>query len=248
MRFATASLLVPFLLAACGDDVVKPGSLNVAWKHPGPTATCESSHIATLQARALKGTEVAASATVTCPAADHRGSIPLIGLDPGTYRIEVEGFNAADKGEYLGVIAKQAVSEGKVTDTIEVSLEQKPVFLHASWKLPGGTLCAASGIEEVEIAVTYNASGNGTKPGAPAQRVKCDTAIKDPRDSTKTIAGVVFSELEPNDDVAIEATGYDKNKHAVAYALLGDLVFSAGDSLDHQLELETCPGTPAECP
>ena len=239
-------VLVPAALAACGDDAVKPGSLNVKWVHPGPTATCESRHIATLEARAIKSGEVVKKATSTCPAADRKGSIPLDDLDPGTYRIEVEGFNVAQKGEYLGIIEKQSVAEGTTRDTADISLEQKPVFLNVSWKLPGGSLCAASGIAEVEVKVTYDANDN-PKPGAEAQKVKCDSAVKDPRDSDKMLAGVVFTGLEPNDDVAIEVTGYDKEDEAIAYALVEELVFSAGDEVVKSVDLATCPGDPPSC-
>ncbi|MFO0751038.1 MAG: hypothetical protein U1F43_35995 [Myxococcota bacterium] len=242
-----ALVFAALVSTACGDDTVKPGSLNVLWTHPS-TATCDSRHIARLEARAYKGTatEAAATGSSSCPAADRNGTIPLTNLVPGTYRIEVEGFDAADKGTYLGVIEKQKVSEGKATDTTVVTLSQKPVFLHVGWTLPGGALCAASGIAEVQVDVIYDA---GTSADiVDTQRVKCDTAIKDPRDATKTIAGVVFPDLEPNDDVSLALTGYSSANKAVATASEENLEFSAGDNLDKSIALVACPGDPPVCP
>lgn len=241
---AAALALLALASAACGDDAVKPGSLNVKWTHPS-TATCDSRHIARLEARALKGTEVIATGSSSCPAADRNGSIPLTNLDPGTYKIEVEGFDAGDKGTYLGVIEKQKVSEGKSTDTPDVLLSQKPVFVHISWTLPGGQLCAASGIEEVEVEIIYDAGTEASVAGS--QKVACDASLKDPRDATKTIAGVVFADLDPNDDVAITVTGYDSADKPVAQVQETDLDFSAGDTVEKSMALVACPGTPAVC-
>lgn len=245
MRHTLAALSLALVTtAACGDDPVKPGSLNVKWNHPS-TASCDSRHIAHLEARALRGTEVVAQQTASCPAADRSGMIPLVDLDPGTYRIEVEGYDAADKGTYLGVIAKQKVFEGKATDTETILLSQKPIFLHVGWTLPGGQLCAAAGITEVEVEVIYDAGTKADVVGT--QRVPCDNSLKDPRDATKTLAGVVFEDLAPNDDVSVTVTGYDSKDAAVARTAEDGLVFAAGDEVDRTIALTSCPGTPPSC-
>jgi hypothetical protein len=237
-----ASLSVPALWA-CGDDAVKPGSLNVAWTHPS-TATCESRHIVTVTARAIRGGEVQAEGSSSCPAAERSGTIALQDLEPGTYRIEAEGFDAADKGTYLGVKEKQTVSEGKAIDVTAILLEQKPVFLNVNWTLPGGKLCAAAGVDEVAVEVIFNA-GAQAEPVF-TDRVECNNEVEDPRDPDNVLAGVVFNDLEPNDDVTIVATGYDGNT-AIMKKQLDDLVLTPGDELTETLALEACPGTPPVC-
>lgn len=241
--FASALITIP-LFVACGDDEVKPGSLNVQWTHPS-TATCESRHVVSIEARAIRGGEVVAEGSSSCPAAERSGTIPLSNLDPGTYRIEVEGFDTNDKGTYLGVKERQSVSEGKATDVDVITLNQKPIFLNVKWTLPGGSLCAGSGIEEVEVELIYDAGGAADV--VDTQRVACDASVEDPRDTTKTLAGVVFTDLDPDDDVSIVATGYNEDDDAVAKKQIGDLVFSAGDELTQTLALEACPGTPPVC-
>ncbi|MCC6619819.1 MAG: hypothetical protein IT385_01110 [Deltaproteobacteria bacterium] len=236
---------LPLALVACGDDEVKPGSLDVQWAHPS-TASCESRHIVTLEARAIKGGEVKASGTSSCPAAEKSGTITLSDLEPGTYRIEVEGFDVNDKGTYLGVKDKQTVSEGKVTPTGTIQLGQKPVFVNVDWTLPGGKTCAGAGVAEVEVTVIYNAGGSAEPTFT--DKVGCNNEVTDPRGGSAKLAGVVFESLEPNDDVSIVAVGYDADDEPVAQKQLDDLVFTAGDEVMQTLALEACPGTPPVCP
>jgi len=231
-------------LAACGDDEVKPGSLNVQWTHPS-TATCESRHIVEIEARAIRGGEVKATGTSSCPASERSGTIPLQNLEPGTYKIEVEGFDINDKGTYLGTKDKQTVSEGKAVDTGAIQLGQKPVFLNVDWTLPGGKTCAGAGVAEVEVTVIYNA-GASAEPTF-TSKVGCNSEVTDPRGGSTKLAGVVFAALEPNGDVSIVATGLDSAKKAIAQKQLDDLVFTAGDELTQTMALEACPGTPPAC-
>ncbi len=48
-------------IAACGDDPVKPGSIDVKWSTGPTSATCGSFQVATVEVRAMKGLEEIAS-------------------------------------------------------------------------------------------------------------------------------------------------------------------------------------------
>lgn len=235
-RIVPAFALVPLLLSACGDDPVKPGALNVKWTQ-GEFATCGSRFVTQLEARALKkkgGEVVATSGKVTCPSSDKSGSIPVEDLDPGTYYIEVEGFNVGGDGTYLGVIEKQAVKEGKVADTAEIELEGKPASITINWTMPGGVQCSVAGIAQVQVLVYFNATQQTVKVAD--QTLPC-------ADGTVTIA-----DLAPNSDVAIALKGLDSTKKAIAQARLEGETLQAGEEFEENVPLEKCPGTPATCP
>lgn len=101
------------------------------------------------------------------------------------------------------------------------------------------------GVAEVEVEVIYDAGSQAEVVGS--QRVDCNASVKDPRDTTKTLAGVVFADLEPNDDVSIVATGYDADDNAIARLQVDDLASTAGDEKTQTMALEACPGTPPVC-
>ena len=239
--------LVSATLAACGDDAVKPGNLVVHWSE-GPTATCGGRGHATIEARLLSGDEVVYSGSGQCPAASSEGTIGLTNITPGTYKLEVEGVDATGKGTYLGVIAKQSVAEGKTTDTATVALAPKPARLHVDWTIPGGK-CSSSNIKNVQVSLYYKASNESIVQGAP-QKVTCDNTVKDPDDPKSLIAGVLFTDLETDDDAQVVIDGFDaSNKKvasgksqktdAVAVDFLSAIGF--GDDLDVVVNLTAVP-------
>jgi len=221
-------------IAACGDDPVKPGSIDVKWSTGPTSATCGSFQVATVEVRAMKGLEEIASASSACAATATGGTISIPSIAPGTYTIEVEAFNAAGKGTYLGTLAKLAVGDGKTVESSTIVIALKPALITVDWTLPGGGRCSTAGITDVEIYLYYNASTAPSLVGE-ARKVKCDTT------------GMEFTDLVPNTDVKIIGYGYDAAKKKVAKGSTGFFPLGAGDDLPKVIELATCPGTPPVC-
>ncbi|HRE92479.1 MAG TPA: hypothetical protein PK095_25405, partial [Myxococcota bacterium] len=168
---------------------------------------------------------------------EHPYEIAPAALKPGTYRLVIEAIDADDKGLYLGEVTRQNVREGKTTTTAEVTLAPKPGRLVVDWTVPGGK-CSSSTIREVEVNLYYSANAGG----APlmSQRVLCDHTFESPDDGAVT-AGVLFEKLDPNDDVVLEAFGYDASKKKVARALSERFEIGIGDELAPVLDLALCP-------
>jgi len=220
--------------AACGDDPVKPGALAVKWSTGPTSATCGSFSVTTIQVSVMKGEVEIASGSSAC-ASDATGgtiSIPLVA--PGSYKIEVEAIDAAGKGTYFGMLAKQSVGEGKTAETPTIVIALKPALLTVDWTLPGGGRCSTAGITDVEVYLYYNASTAPTLIGE-AKKVKCDST------------GLAFADLVPNADVKVISYGYDAAKKKVAKGSTEFFPLTAGDELKKVLALATCPGTPPVC-
>lgn len=233
LRTALLPVACVFATAACGDDPVKNGELLVKW-NTGPTAaTCGTFGVTTVEARAMKGETAAAQVQTDCPASATSGEISLPDLAPGTYTIEVEGFNADDKGTYFGTAAKQKVSEGKTTETSAIVLALKPAIIGVDWTLPGGGRCSTANITDVEISLYYNASTAPTLIGS-AKKVDCDST------------GFELEDLVPNGDVKLIAYGYNGSKK-IAKGSTDFFTLGAGDDLTEVIALETCPGDPPAC-
>jgi hypothetical protein len=245
-RFARTALVFSSpVLFACGDDAVKPGGLVVHWTH-GATATCGTRGVDAIEARVLKGTELIATGNADCATDARTGTVAIADIAPGSYTIQVEAFEpgAEPKGTYIGTLERQSVSEGKNTDTPDITLAQKPATLAVDWSVPGGK-CSSSSIKEVEVTIYYNAGTTSDVNGAP-QKVVCDGTYKDPVTGTDK-AGVYFSNLLPEDDVVIVAYGLDAAKKKIARGTTTSFAITAGDSLSKVLTLETCAGDPPAC-
>lgn len=221
-------------LMACGDDATKPGTLVVQWNHGPTSATCSTRMLSTVEARALKSDEEIASASGTCAPDAKSGSLNIPDLEPGSYKVEVEGMTAAGKGTYLGTLDKVSVREGKTVETSEIVLGQKPASINVDWNLPGGGRCSTAGIAEVEVYLYYEASTVGTPVGDP-QRVDCDST------------GLSFADLVPNPDAQLIGFGYDADGEKIARAETEFFPLDAGDELSKVLSLATCPGDPPSC-
>lgn len=235
LRIATRLLALGAIsLAACGDDPVKPGEIVVKWNHGLTSATCGTRSVTTVEARAMKGEEEVAVASGACPAADASGTLTLADVAPGSYRIEVEAFDANNKGTYLGILAKQNVSEGKSSETPVIELKQKPAIINVDWTLPGNGRCSTAGIAEIEVFLFYHASTAAQQQGTP-KKVGCDTT------------GMQFTDLVPNADVQLIAYGYDSAKKRIAKGTSPFFALTEGDDLDKVIALETCPGDPPAC-
>ena len=227
----------------CGNDSVKPGSLLVRWTQ-GPLATCGSRHVVQLEARAYLKNVLQNTATASCPANSSGGSMPIEELPPGNYTVEVEAFDAANKGVYLGTADKQGVSEGKAATSVEILLEQKPVQLNVTWLTPTGH-CAGSPIRNVEVSVYTNAGTDTTLAGHLTGT--CEAETVDPQNPSDTLAGLVFTDLAPNDDVVVIAFGLDASGNKIATAQSDPFILIPGDSVVKDLTLAMCGGTPPVC-
>lgn len=244
MRRALLLPLSAALLAlGCGDDPVAPGSLVVRWTH-GPTPTCDSRHVVELEARAYLRNVLEGSATTPCPASDGSGSMLIEDLPPGTYKVVVEAYDTEGKGLYLGTAEKQAVREGKSTDSAVIRLDQKPVRLNVTWNTPTGR-CAGSPIRRVRVEVVPKA---GTVGDVVAEAEgACEAEVKDPDDPSEMLAGVLFTGLDPDSDVKVFAHGLDDKGHEIAVGVIGPFILSPGDDVEKNILLALCPGEPPVC-
>lgn len=236
------SVIVFGLLSAsalgCGDDTVKPGNLVVHWSE-GATATCGGRGHVTVEARLMTGTEVVYSGTGTCPTASSEGTIAIMNVTPGTYKLEVEAIDADDQGTYLGTVDRQKVAEGKTTDTASVTLAPKLARLHVDWTIPGGK-CSSSNIKNVQVSLYYKATNESILQGAPT-KVTCDNTVPNPDDPTKPIAGVVFEDLERDADAVVVVDGYDAANKKVATGRSETLDIGFGDELDIVVAVTAIP-------
>lgn len=223
--------------AACGDDTVKPGNLNVNWAHGGPTSTCGSRGVTNVEARLYKGTEEVASGSAPCTTDARTGSIGLADITPGTYRLVTEANDADDKGLYIASVARQNVAEGKTTESAVVTLVAKPGQLIVDWTVPGQK-CSSSDITDVEIVLYYDAGTVDREVGR--QKVKCDNVFKSPEDGANQ-AGVLFEALEPNANVILEAFGYN-GATQIAKATSEKFSISIGDERKSVMPLVLCEG------
>lgn len=235
-RFAFLFALA--LAPACGDDEVKPGNLVASWAHGGPIATCSSRGVTTVEARLYSGTNLIANGSAPCEASARTGTVAIADIKPGTYRMVLEAIDADDKGLYLGEVARQNVKEGATTTSAEVTLAPKQGRLIVDWLLPGGGRCASNAIREVEIELYYSANAGGEP--LKTQKVSCEHTFVDP-DTGNEVPGVLFDKLDPNDDVVLQAYGYDASKKKVASALSEVFEIGIGDELAPVLQLELCP-------
>ncbi len=244
MRRLLLSILVlsPLGLGlGCGDDTVAPGDINVHWSH-GPTASCDSRHVVTLEARAVKGEDLVGSAQASCESASKDGTITIYDLTPGNYTIEVEAFDASGKGLYLGTAERQPVSEGKLTDSDTITLTQKPVRLAVDWTVPSGK-CAGSPIKQVHIQYIPDQSQTGAVVAE--ETVGCDAVYEDLDGESQP--GVLFVDLDPDDDIKLFLFGLDANGNEVATGEEGPFALSPGDNERKVVPLTICPGDPPSC-
>ncbi len=243
LRHAATAGLALFVGAACGDDPAVPGALAVKWTH-GPTPTCGSRNVATIEARAYQRGEEIASAEAPCPEAERRGTVEIPELKPGTYDVEVEGFNGEGKGTYLAKAPRVSVKEAETTETAELLLAEKPARLRVDWLPPGGK-CATAGITDVEVSLTYNA---GTSAILEVQtEVPCDNVFTSPDDPAVQLAGVLLTDLTPNPDVVVFVYGKNAGGDRIAQGQAGPRAVNSGDDEAIVIDLATCPGTPPAC-
>lgn len=242
--FIPLALVVPALLMlACGDDPVAPGELTVRWSH-GPTATCGSRSVVQVEARAYLKDVLENRVTAACPAESSSGEILLAELTPGNHRVVVEAFDATGKGLYLGSADRQAVREGGSTETSIITLGQKPVRLNVTWTTPSG-MCAGSPIRQVEVQ--YIPFAGTIDEVVHEETVPCSNELEDPDDPTELLAGVLFTDLVPNDSVVVFAWGLDAQGERIAEGQVGPFALAPGDDAQRNITLTMCPGTPPSC-
>ncbi len=219
-------------LAACGDDPVKPGELVIAWNTGPSEATCTDLAVTSLQARVMKGDEQIASASGACAPTAKSGSIAIPDLTPGTYKVELDGVDAAGDATFYGEIAKQSVKEGKTVETAVIGLSPKPGEVAVNWLLPdGATRCAVAKIEDVEFSLYYRT----TQLVAGPTKIDCNSV------------DFAFTDLLPDDAYKVIAYAYDSSKKKIAKGSTDFFPLKAGDELSKDIQLETCPGDPPVC-
>ncbi|PKN54179.1 MAG: hypothetical protein CVU56_27915 [Deltaproteobacteria bacterium HGW-Deltaproteobacteria-14] len=243
MRRTLLLLVTALLVLGCGDDVVKPGGLEVRWTQ-GPLATCGSRNLVQLESRAYLKNVLKGTGTSSCPAAERTGSMIIEELPPGNYTVVVEGFDADSKGVYLGMAEKVGVQEAKSTTTAVIELVQKPVRLNVTWTTPTGK-CAASPIRKVEVNVYVNA-GTDTQL-ADAEQGVCEAESPNPEDPSQMLAGLVFDGLVPNGDVVVIAYGLDSKGDKIAKGQSESFILAPGDFVTKEIPLTTCAGDPPAC-
>lgn len=236
-----AALSVVFT-AACSDDP-GPGSIVARWTH-GPTPTCGTRGVTSIEARAIRNGEEVASATGDCPTDARRGSVEIPELRIGTYDVEIEAFNAEGRGTYLARGTRIAVREGEATETPELRMEEKPARLTVDWILPGGR-CATAGVDKVEVSLTYNA---GTSANVEREvEVPCDNVFDSPADPGTNVPGVLIADLPPNPDVIIFIYGKNAAGARISQGQEGPRAINPGDDDSVIISLEACPGSPPNC-
>ncbi|NUN16672.1 MAG: hypothetical protein HUU55_23855 [Myxococcales bacterium] len=85
-----------------------------------------------------------------CSSAD---PVIFVNVEPGTYRVEVEGFDSASKGTYFGAIETVNLGKGRTLETPVVKLTQKKTAIDVQWVFSNGKLCSHNGVSEVQLAV-----------------------------------------------------------------------------------------------
>ncbi|MGM0574317.1 MAG: hypothetical protein ACQEXJ_01100 [Myxococcota bacterium] len=207
-----AALFLP--LAACDDGgSSEPGTAIVSWSLEG-TATCDTLHIDTVEARAVNSLddgEVVASESIACPSDTQSGSITMADAPAGRYFIEVEGFNEEGRGTHYGAAdSKVRIPSGGVIDVEaeqgkKIKLVQKPVDLIVDWDL--GHKCSSVGVEEVQVLLL---DATGTPISGIESTAPCDNEVEHPVTGAM-VAGVLFEALAPRADVKafVEAMNAD---------------------------------------
>lgn len=233
------------LLAACGDDPVKPGDLVINWTHGAlASTTCGTRGVVQVEARVIQNNDVKLSGTVDCPATSSAGQIELLDLVPGRYRVVVEGLDQSDKRTFLGELASVSVSEDKVTETDDIVLVQKPARIRVDWILPGGGRCGGSDIKEIETDIFFNATDQPVSQGE--SNGICDAIYADP-DTGDDVTGILYEDLTPNDDVVVLVRGLDAAGTEIAKVELAPFALEAGDDKAVEVQLEFCAGDPPSC-
>lgn len=232
----------------CGDDTVKPGSMVVNWKHGElSTLTCGSRNIANIEARLIRGEDVA-KMNSACAADDKAGAFTFEELTPGNYIVEVEGFNGdtPPKGTYLGVLPRVGVKEGKETTTDPITLNEKPARIRVDWRVPEGK-CGSSDIKTVKVQILFDGD---TQPDLQAEQTgDCDATYVDPDDLSgkELLAGMLFEDLGQNEKVVILVQGMDGSKNVISKVERTAFELDEGDDIDIVVDLDYCPGTPPTC-
>jgi len=224
------ALIVLVGLAACGPDTTagdvatftntqdthqevvlqEPGIVAVAWTFPGG-ATCESTGVASLAMRVFLGDTVAGS--LAGPCIGDSGSLILANLQPGRYDVVVDGLDGAGTNTRRGTVAGVVVTSNETTQAA-TELTPRGAELDVAWDIDG-LACGDGGVVSVELEVYAQAS-------TVAQQVADDE--DDCEDDHN-----LFSELAPSDDVAVVATGFDKDGNEVAGGSVDGITLGAGE-------------------
>ena len=219
--------LTALLLSGCEPGVLQPGSINARWTL-APN-TCESLHIKTIVARAVRDGEAVTETTVPCV---DTGEILLEGLDPATYSIEIEGFNGDARGTHMESQDSISVLEGQTEQTMELRLVEKQARVHVRWKFADGFGCVDNSITSVAVGIF-----DQTNRALDQQTVSCDVSFADPMDQ-EIKSGVLFEELSAAQDLIIIVDAYDASNEKLFESSITDLALFPGDTVDAVVTFE----------
>jgi hypothetical protein len=225
----SAIAFTAIFLTGCEAGVLESGSINARWTL-APNS-CESLHIKTIEARAVRDGETVIAETVPCV---DSGELLLDGLDPATYTVEIEGFNSEEspRGTHMEIQSDISVLEGQTEQTMELRLVEKQARVHVRWKFPDGFGCIDNGIQSVAVGIY-----DQTNRALDQKTVGCDVSFTDPDDGTMK-SGVLFDGLTAAQDLIIIVDAYDAANEKVFEATLNDLELFPGDTIDAVVTFE----------
>ena len=134
------------LLAACGDvDPLGAGSLRVHWQ-VSPSG-CADAGVEAVEVRALGPANVVER--FECRSGEAR----LDDLAPGSYRLELFGFDADGVATFVSEPWAQQVEADRDSETPTLRLLAAPAVVDVRWVFENGRVCGANGAQRVAIGV-----------------------------------------------------------------------------------------------
>lgn len=191
---------VTLAVGACHPGAIETGAIQARWTLS--PMDCESLHIATVEARALRDGVVVASASQAC---SDEGILVLEGLDPASYTVEIEGFNAETppRGTHMERQENVEVLEGSSPATMELRLVEKTGRVHVRWKFPNGLQCVDNGVSLIKVGLF-----DEQNKALAQDTVACDVSFTDPLDQVKK-SGVLFEGLVAGASLILIVEAFD---------------------------------------
>lgn len=139
-------------IAACGGGGSSLGRIVVDWTI---STSCSLAGVLEVEARLISPADGASGQVYDLDRRACDSSEPVIfeNVEPGQYRLEVEGFDASLKGTYLGTIESITLGKGRTLEPPVVKLTQKKTAMDVQWVFSNGKLCSHNGITQVQLAI-----------------------------------------------------------------------------------------------
>lgn len=156
LTLLTPALVIALASPACvyvdkkdsGDEGPDPGHVEVSWAMGG--LSCSEAKVSTVNAKLtdLEGT-VYGEAGGVC---DERRAL-LGPLDPGVYRLTVQGSSRDGVITHSGGLEAVVVAEGMTSEPDVVNLSARGATVKVSWKFANGDLCSFNEVDQVQISI-----------------------------------------------------------------------------------------------